>query len=529
MAFTRRFSFWTVSIHLAVLGLTILGLMLGGNREGKGAEIGASASTPYYLVASEPADGGTTEYISDPVFLQFSEKPDVTFDAHGNPQGTTIAAIRVARLGGGARRPVATRFIYDPNDRRLGPDVIGVKFYAVAGARYRIGIAGSATAQNGTPYGGVGAIRVSLPVTPPLPAPIPPGSRSPYFYGVVPQVHFNNAPQIDRWVARLGAGVVRIGTDMESAEPQPGVFNWQSLDAYLAGAYQAGAAADVLIVQYNAPGWANGGSASPPPGAGYIACTPAIYAHFVRAVVHHLLVGTHDPSYPASEVAAIELGNEPDTTSFWQINAADPTCAQFMPSQITTDASAYIRYLRAAYARGRAEADRDGFPNLVFLNAGVATNFADELYFQQIAAAGNHEDAYAIHLYAFADPASPRPTRSWEAFQVLPDDGNIAATYGDPRKHFWVTEGAFAVNSTCPDATDPQTQAYFLTEDFNQMAALTTPVVDAFTYFELQDANPAILPRGADPCFNGGYGIGLVTDRGRRRPAFAAFRALTGK
>ncbi len=484
-------------------------------------------STSYYVSSTYPAAGSGPQYISDPFVLYFSKAPDVTINSQGNPQGTTVSAVTVTPISGNVPTPLAVRFIYSVNSPNLGPDALGVKFFAVAGATYQISVASSAKAADGSAFSGPAVFNVTLPATPPLPAPVKPVSTLGYFYGVIPQVHFNNNTQVYGWVQQLGAQVVRIGTDMTTDEPTQGNFNWSTLDQWLSAMNAIHVPADVLIVQYNAPAWANGlGSGSPPPGSGYIACTPQIYAAFVQAVVHHILVQTHNPAYPGSEVAAIELGNEPDTPSFWNVDTNNPQCAPNATPNPSSDASKYIPYLQQAYAAGKTEANTDGYQNLLFLNAGVASNAYDESYFQQIAQAGNYEDAFAIHLYAWADPNSPYPSRSWESFQVLPDDGTLASQAGQGAKHFWVTEGAFQSNPACPDGVDETTKGYFLAEDYNRMAALTSPVVDSFTYFELQDSTP--VQTQGDPCFSSGNGFGLVDDTGTLEPAFLAFQHLTG-
>ncbi len=481
-----------------------------------------TGSTAYYLTQVQPGNGEPA-YISDPIFLHFSEQPDVTFDPNGNPQGTTISAISVTGLTGGAPAQPAVRFIYAPTNPQLGPDVIGVKFYAVAGAQYRIAIASSATSASGVSYSGAASFVATLPTTPPLPAPIPPQSGSSDFYGLVPQVASGTSTaQEEAWVSALHPQVVRIGVDATDVEPSPGVFSYTNLDAKLAG---AGRPAIVLLVQYNAPGWATGTHNPSPAGSGYIFCHATDYANFVNAVVDHVLKNAAAGTYPAP--AAFEIGNEPDTQNFWDAAAGCPH-----PFTNSGDPTPYLPYLEDTYALAKPTARADGYPNLPFLNAGIATDSNDETYFDKIvnALAANPAspflDNYAVHIYAFADPnANAIPTRSWESFQVLIDDGNYAQSQG-LSKPFWVTEGGFQVSPYCADGVDPQTQAYFLAEDYNRMAQLTVPSVEAFTYFNLQD-NQQVgpVPAPGDPCF-ANAGFGLVDYNGNERPSFAAFEHL---
>ena len=481
-----------------------------------------TGSTAYYLTQVQPADGEPA-YVSDPVFLRFSQQPDVTADPNGNPQGTTISAISVAGISGGAPAQPAVRFIYAATNPQLGPDVIGVKFYAVAGAKYRIAIASSATSASGISYSGPASFVATLPTTPPLPAPVPPQNGSTTFYGLVPQVASGTSlGQEESWVSALHPQVVRIGVDATEVESTPGAFTYTTLDSHLAG---AGRPAIVLIVQYNAPGWANGTNGPGPAGAGYIFCHANDYANFVDAVVDHVLKEATAKAYPPP--AAFEIGNEPDTQNFWDAAAGCPH-----PFTSSADPTPYLPYLEDTYAVAKPTAQHDGYGNIPFLNAGVASDANDETYFDKIvnALAANPGspflDAYAVHIYAFADPnANAIATRSWESFQVLIDDGNYAQSQGFS-KPFWVTEGGFQVNPYCADGVDPQTQAYFLTEDYNRMAQLTVPSVAAFTYFNLQD-NQQIgpVPAPADPCF-ANAGFGLVDYNGNERPSFAAYERL---
>lgn len=477
-----------------------------------------SPTTSYSVAQISPANGFPA-YISDPLYLQFSQQPDVTFDSSGNPQGTTVNAISVTPISGGAPTPLPVRFIYDANAPQLGPDVVGIKFYAVAGAKYRVSIASSATSQSGTPYGGISQFIAALPTTPPLPAAVAPQSPA-YFYGLNPG---GVNSQVAGWLGTLKPKIVRVGIDMSATEPASGSFSFGALDTLLQQANQLGVAVDLLLVQYNAPGWAydpNDTATPPPPSgpSGFIACTPQIFAGWVQGVVKHVSDPSQHVNYTYPPPAAIELGNEPDTPSFWVVDKSNNACAANAFTTVS-DARPYIPYLQQAYS---AVANVKS-AQTTFLNAGVATNAGDESYFSDLVrnAAGS-EDAWAIHVYAWADPNALNATRTWEAFNVLTDDMAVAG----PSKNFWVTEGAFTSNPYCPDGVDPQTQAYFLTEDYNKMASLSAPSVASFMYFELQDNSAPSAPSGGqDPCFEPG-GTGLVDSSGTLRPAFNAFESL---
>lgn len=458
-----------------------------------------SPTTNYYLTSITPANG-VPAYISDPIVLTFSQQPDY------NGANTTEDAISVAPLTAGVPTPLATGFLTAPSL----PNEVGVKFYAQAGASYRISIAPGAQSASGSAYSGVSTFTVTLPTTPPLPPRVAPPIGSPYFYGLSPgQIN----AQVGTWLGQLHPAVVRIGADMSGTENTQGTFTYAGLDSLLEQAKSLGIAVDLLLTQYNAPGWASQAGSNPPPsGSGYIPCTPGTFASWVASVVGHV---TSSPNYPPP--AAIEIGNEPDTPNFWQVYSANPTC-NANAFTTTSDPTPYIPYLQQAYAAAKAVA-----PGETFLNAGVATNSNDEAYFAALVSkASASVDAWAVHLYAWSDPNSPDPAHSWEAFKVLTDDMAVAG----PSKQFWVTEGAFTTNPYCNDAVDPQTQAYFLAEEYDKMAALSAPSVASFIYFELQDQSAPTAPLGgADPCFEPA-GVGLVDSSGNQRPAFTTYENL---
>lgn len=469
-----------------------------------------SPSSAYYVTSISPANG-VPNFISDPVVLTFSQQPD---NAGAN---TTENAIAVTPLSPSVPMPLATRFVTASSL----PNEIGVKFYAQAGASYRFSIGPSATSSTGTPYGGITNFTVTLPTTPPMPPVVPPQSNTPYFYGINPGALTSSAAT---WLGTLQPRIARIGVYMGETEPSQGTFAFTTLDSTLAQAAQLNIAVDLLLVQYNAPNWANGFGANPTPApapqSGYIACTPATFATWVQNIVAHVTNPAAHPGYTYPPPAAIELGNEPDTPSFWVVDPNNPACSA-NAFTTTADPLPYVPYLQQAYTAGKG-AVVSGAP--VFLNAGIATNSNSEPYFSALVAdAPASEDAWAIHLYAWSDPNSAAiPARSWESFKVLTDDMAVAG----PSKSFWVTEGAFTTNPYCADAVDPQTQAYFLTEDYDRMAGLTAPNVASFMYFELQDNSaPAAPLGGADPCFEPG-GTGLVDASGNQRPAFGAFGNL---
>jgi hypothetical protein len=477
-----------------------------------------TGNTGYYLAAVSPANG-VPAYISDAIYLQFSQAPNLQ---------TTENAISVTPLTPGVPTPLPTRFITQvPNY----PNTIGIKFFAQAGASYRITIASTATSQSGASYGGLSAFTVTLPTTPPLPAPVSPQPQATYFYGLSPG---GTTQQILNELAPLTPKIVRIGTDMSATEPSQGQFSFSGLDGILQTLANAGIAVDLLLTQYNAPEWAvaDGGPAPPTPAppAGYIPCTPQIYAQWVAAVVQHVSNAAQHPGYTYPPPAAIEIGNEPDTPAFWVVDPNNTTCTanQF---QGTANPAPYVPYLEEAASQARPYRAN----GTVFLNAGIATNADDETYFlslvQTLVSQGFVQDldGWAIHLYAWADPdPGAQSARTWQAFTVLTDDMQAAANAG-ATKPFWVTEGAFTSNPFCPDGVDPQTQGYFLVADYNRMAAISSPsYVASFIYFELQDQASPSSPQGnQDPCFEPA-GMGLFDVNGvQRKPVYQAFYDLT--
>lgn len=225
-----------------------------------------TGTTGFYADAILPSDGNAA-YISNPVVITFNQPPNLA---------SMQSAISVQALSGSVPSPLPYRLA---TPLPASPNALPLRFYGVGGASYHIAIGSGATSQSGTPYGGIAQFTVTLPTTPPLPMPIAPTSGSKYFYGVVPQVHapFTQS-QVVSWVQQLHAGIVRLGTDMESLESTQNSFNYLPLDQEM-GAYAAAKIpALLLITQYNTPAWANDAGQA----GRYIPCQPPDLCEFRR-------------------------------------------------------------------------------------------------------------------------------------------------------------------------------------------------------------------------------------------------------
>lgn len=203
-------------------------------------------------------------------------------------------------------------------------------------------------------------------------------------------------------------------------------------------------------------------------------------------------------------VAAWEIWNEPDLPFFWNVPPGETTIGR------------YVDLVRAAYpAIKRAD------PRTTVL-AG-STSGGNEALLRSMYAAGlrGSFDGLAIHPYnGRFDPQ----TGQWRGCQytfrcAVPRVRALMVANGDAGKSIWLTEMGW---STCSDrSADHQCvtarqQARFLRRAFAMIRRW--PYVRAAVWYEARDETTDPVDRNSN--------FGLVTHDYRRKPAFAAFRAV---
>jgi hypothetical protein len=337
----------------------------------------------------------------------------------------------------------------------------------------------------------LGALLVALALAPAaLASSLPRG-----FFGVVPQ-----APPSTEDFARMHGvvGTVRVPIEWFGVEPKPGVYDFGGLDETVGRAADAGIR--VLPFVNGSPAWLTGDPARPP-----LATTRArrAWSHLLD-----LLVRRYGPqgSFWRGRAAAMpirrwQIWNEPNYLLFWRPR----------PEPVR-----YAQLLRIS-ARTIRRAD----PGATILTAGVAPveagitpwSFLHRLY--EVPGVRRDFDVVALHPYA--------PYVAWVKTQIR-FVREVMVEAGDGGTPLQLTELGVASAGAFPNPYDKgsQGQAAFLRRALRMTLRNRGPWhlvgVDWFTWQDSTTADPH--------CVFCQYG-GLLDSRGRPKPAWTAFRALT--
>lgn len=293
-----------------------------------------------------------------------------------------------------------------------------------------------------------------------------------------------------------GANVVRLDIAWATLDSTgPGQLTpWYSdrLNAFMAEANQLGI--KVVGLLFTTPCWASSAPASLTQGCQgdwwdrgvgwYPPTNDQDFADFVRYIT----------STYGSELAAVEIWNEPD----------NPSGSYFTSSNPVAD---YAALLKAAYP-----AAKEGDPNVPVLAGSLAGT--DVTFLQQLYAAGiqGYYDGIAVHAYCGTDAPGATPAGGDIRFEFQAGLEAIHALqlqHGDTTP-IWVTE--FGWDSV---DTPAQTGATYLEQAYQIMAGM--PYVRAGIVYELHDDIGASGP---------GASYGLLNQDYSPKPAYAAFTAV---
>lgn len=305
------------------------------------------------------------------------------------------------------------------------------------------------------------------------------------------------SPQVASLLNAIHPAWVRVFMGWNGLEPRAGVYNTAELANYHAffSHLPAGTKVDVDIV--GTPGWANGGaSAATPPSSA------ATFGAFVNYLVNSF----------RGQVAAWEIWNEEDSTSFW-----NGTTAQ------------YVALLAAASSAVRS-ADHSA---QVVLGPLVGN---DAAYLESVYAAGGGPsfDAVAVHADSACDVTAPasfalnpgtKTVGRWYFLGVQSVEATMLA-HGDGARPLYMTEFGWASTSSPCDVgasagtraggVDQATQASYLQQAYHCLAQPQYSYVKAADWFELYDA-------GTDGSWLDS--LGLVSSSFVAKPALAAIEA----
>jgi hypothetical protein len=293
-----------------------------------------------------------------------------------------------------------------------------------------------------------------------------------------------------------GANVVRLDVAWATFESDgPGQYTaWYAdrLATFMQDAQQLNL--KVIAILFTTPCWASSAPASLKQncqgdwwdaGVGWYPPTnDQDFANFVQTIT----------STYASDLAAVEIWNEPDQSSDWV--SSNP-------------AGDYAQLLKAAYPA--AKAGDPSVPVLAGALAGSDTQFLTSLYQDGIQ---GYYDGISIHPYNQAQPPAAAPAGTavrWEFTAGIQAIHALQLQNGD-HTPLWITEfGWDTVDNT------QQQQASYITQGYQILAGL--PYVKAGIVYELHDD---IGGSPSDPNAN----FGLMTQDYTPKPAYAAFTSV---
>jgi hypothetical protein len=291
---------------------------------------------------------------------------------------------------------------------------------------------------------------------------------------------------------RLGVDVVRytIRWDLVTRrqprrprDPEDGAYDWRSADRILLGLRRHGIAP--LVTLYGTPAWANGGRAP-----NFAPSSSTAFASFARAVATRY-----------SWVKLWTIWNEPNQAIWLR----------------PTSARTYVRtLLNPAYAQIHAVVPGARVGGGVTAARGGSAGIAPVPWIREMGALGARLDAYAHHPY----PSHPRTETPWAprcancSTITMADlerlEAEVRRNLG--RKRIWLTEYGYQTNP--PDlllGVSPAMQAGHVASASRR--AYLAPGVDLLLFFLVRD-----------DASSDGWQSGLLTSRGKKKPAYTAFR-----
>jgi hypothetical protein len=333
---------------------------------------------------------------------------------------------------------------------------------------------------------GVGAV-LSGPAVAKVPVgPVPPG-----FFGVVPQAPLS-AGDLDRMKGVVGT--VRVPIYWSECEPEPGVYDFSTVDALVGAAAERGVR--VLPFVYGTPPWLSPSMAQPP----LSTSARSAWARFLR-----VLVGRYGQrgsfwaarTGPRLPIRSWQIWNEPNFVLFWQPRPSPRGYAKLLATSS-----------RAIHSRDRGA--RIVAAGLAPVGAGLTPwDFLYRLY--RVPGAKQNFDVVAIHPYA---STLRRMTAQVKVARA------VMRNAGDAAKPLLLSEVGVASSGDRPSSfvLGPAGQANFLADAFSLLLKERRhwhiAGVDWFTW---QDA------ASSDPYCPFCQGAGLLDLAGQPKPAWTAY------
>jgi beta-xylosidase len=292
-------------------------------------------------------------------------------------------------------------------------------------------------------------------------------------------------------------------------DPNDPAYDWSRLDAIFTGLIQSGITP--IVSTYSTPDWAVAGRNIPHPSTLYNpnAPTAAAFAAFMQAVSTRYS-GRFVPAgglAPLPRVRHYEIWNEPNLKAFFSVNGRSTV-------------GGYIKLVKASYpaikkgnrramviagvggprsSTGRGNVSAKTWMNTLVRNKSVKF------------------DAYSQHIYPSRGPrfSSKSYDKAFPTWTSLPDIFKALDRKKKGMKLF-ITEAGYTTKSTPfrkTKVTFAQQKLYL--KQLFALKDVKDPRVAAVVWFNLQD--------------NQNWPGGLVTEAGRKKPAYNAFRTVARK
>jgi hypothetical protein len=304
--------------------------------------------------------------------------------------------------------------------------------------------------------------------------------------------------------AAAGVTVVRQTFSWKAIETAPGTYDLATYDAYVADAARAGLT--VLPILFGPPAFR---AARPAPGATATTTAPPrdprAMARFATVLERRYgsrgTLWREHPELPHRPVTAWQVWNEPNLPVYWGGR---------------TDAAAYVALLKVVGAALRA-----GDPKAEVVTAGLPQSKLGvpfETYLKRMYAAGAYGTFDVLAINAYSRRVTGMEAAILGARRIL-----ASAEQGD--LPIWVTEFGWATRPGPRSAmtVGPKTQSRLLATALRTLAGERQYLgLRGVVYYAWRDAPP--YPGGKDFW---GLHTGLLTRRGRAKPALAGLRAVT--
>jgi hypothetical protein len=337
--------------------------------------------------------------------------------------------------------------------------------------------------------------------------------------GITARLSERSDADLARVVSRLrAAGVDYVKEDVSwsTLEPSRGVYDWSSMDRWVAAAAAGGLR--IIALPGDAPGWAMPRwNHAPVRGSGRL----ADFSAFVRELVERY--GTRGafwqehPELPARPIRYYDIWNEPYVPRFWARQFPDPGGYARM-------FKAVVKAARPADPRARFLLEADtrvlatGYPDKPFLAAML----------RAVPRLGSYAYAVSVHPYqgdgrSPRECSRPRPSRGvkrdWRAtvldFCRIADIRRLLDAAGARRVRIWITEVGWSSAPRNRNGVTKAAQARYVRQVFNLLRSRYRGLVSGLVWYEYQSSHDR--PWDEEDHF------GLVRPGGTPKPAWRAF------